>query len=229
MNIISDATCGLNCWLAEEPICKCFCGGLNHGVMLKLNAKQPKRMAKLDGVMYELVGISAYTTHKDYAKMNIKADKINHLPENEYITHDNFYNVDRIKYLESSDKNAPMRVKKATKTQIANWDEIKNISKSIHVYLLWQKIGYITENNKAIVDAILNNDEIKYYTELQKMLINKHGDKGIVEYQERLKHDLESFDWYINFNKKNKYPEFEGIDKNTYDWILKQNEYTIKQ
>lgn len=225
--ILSGATCGLNCWLAEEPICRCYCAGANHGLMLKAGAIQPKRMAKLDGIMYELIGISAYKTNAEYKALYTKANKINSLPENEFITHDNFYKTDRINYPEYNSKNAPIRIKKATQSQVNNWSEVKSISelnKTIHVYLLWQKIGYITELNKAIVDAIINNDEIKYYTELKTMLINKHAELGLKKYQERLIKDRDSFKWYINFNKEYNYPEYQGINKEVYEWLLIQTE-----
>ena len=36
---LTEATCGFNCWLAKEHICRCSCGGKNHGIMLKEGQK----------------------------------------------------------------------------------------------------------------------------------------------------------------------------------------------
>lgn len=32
-SILTDATCGEACWTAKEELCKCSCGGHNHGCL----------------------------------------------------------------------------------------------------------------------------------------------------------------------------------------------------
>ena len=130
---VGDATCGLKCWLAEEDICKCYCGGQNHGLMLK--GIMPKRMAKIDGVMYELVDIASYF---NMYKLIEQADVINK-------------QIIRVKtpdytyYYHYTDKNAPMRIKKASKSQ-EQWTEIKTLIDNAdcvgnrYIYCLWKKI-----------------------------------------------------------------------------------------
>ena len=55
--ILTGSTCGDNCWHAREEICRCSCGGANHGCLLADGAEQPVRTAKIDGGRYQLAGI----------------------------------------------------------------------------------------------------------------------------------------------------------------------------
>ena len=57
----TNATCGEACWHAREDICRCSCGGRNHGCMRTENGIKPNRTAKIDGHMYELQGIGEGT------------------------------------------------------------------------------------------------------------------------------------------------------------------------
>lgn len=54
----SDRTCGESCWSAKEEICRCECGGKNHGITLR--GGSGKRAAKINGVRYELVSVGQY-------------------------------------------------------------------------------------------------------------------------------------------------------------------------
>ena len=53
---ITGHTCGFNCWMAEEDVCHCSCGGANHGIM-RQGGSQPQRTAKIGGQFYELVAV----------------------------------------------------------------------------------------------------------------------------------------------------------------------------
>lgn len=57
ISILTEATCGEACWSAREDICRCSCGGKNHGCLRDENGVQPVRTAKIDGYMYELQGV----------------------------------------------------------------------------------------------------------------------------------------------------------------------------
>lgn len=48
----SDMTCGENCWKAKEDVCKCECGGKNHGIQLR--GGNGIRACKINGYRYEL-------------------------------------------------------------------------------------------------------------------------------------------------------------------------------
>lgn len=56
----SGHTCGDHCWHAKELVCRCSCGGVNHGILLTKDGKQPQRTRKIDGKFYELVSIVAH-------------------------------------------------------------------------------------------------------------------------------------------------------------------------
>ena len=53
----SDITCGEPCWHAKDSVCRCSCGGKNHGCLLVAGAPAPLRTAKIDGARYELVRV----------------------------------------------------------------------------------------------------------------------------------------------------------------------------
>ena len=55
--VITGTTCGLNCWHAVEDICRCSCGGANHGCLRGSDGVQPTRTCKMQGVMRELAGV----------------------------------------------------------------------------------------------------------------------------------------------------------------------------
>lgn len=56
MAVLTGSTCGFPCWQADEDVCRCSCGGANHGI-LRAGGCQPQRTAKIDGQFYELVGV----------------------------------------------------------------------------------------------------------------------------------------------------------------------------
>ena len=47
-------TCNLACWMAREDVCRCMCGGENHGIMRDGVGEQPGRYCQRKGVQYEL-------------------------------------------------------------------------------------------------------------------------------------------------------------------------------
>jgi hypothetical protein len=56
MGHITGSTCGDACWHAREEICRCSCGGANHGI-LNRGGECPRRTARIDGLMFELVAV----------------------------------------------------------------------------------------------------------------------------------------------------------------------------
>jgi hypothetical protein len=55
--ILTAATCGDGCWHAREEICRCSCGGANHGILTRADGKQPNRTRKVKGELFELVAV----------------------------------------------------------------------------------------------------------------------------------------------------------------------------
>ena len=51
---MSGHTCGIACWTAQDDICHCSCGGVNHGCLRTADGTQPVRSRKHQGVFYEL-------------------------------------------------------------------------------------------------------------------------------------------------------------------------------
>lgn len=69
--ISTGSTCGDMCWHAREDICRCSCGGVNHGILL-VGGSRPQRTAKIDGQFYELVAIVSYDGCECYAQFDQK-------------------------------------------------------------------------------------------------------------------------------------------------------------
>lgn len=54
---LTETTCGESCWHAKEEICRCSCGGKNHGILKTENGEQPIRQSKIDGKRYQLLAV----------------------------------------------------------------------------------------------------------------------------------------------------------------------------
>lgn len=59
ITILTGHTCGPACWEAREDLCRCECGGKNHGILRSANGVRPCRRMKEDGHSYTLIGVSA--------------------------------------------------------------------------------------------------------------------------------------------------------------------------
>lgn len=136
LSILTGTTCGLPCWYAHEKVCRCSCGGKNHGVLLDPKAEQPNRMAKIDGFMYELHTVGRYTEvnrignaiSKRLGWRSIggsKAMPMTTASGKPY--HEGHY---------PHEKGAAIRVKTPTKNQY-DWPELKIDPTNLHPYILW--------------------------------------------------------------------------------------------
>lgn len=52
---LTEATCSVACWQAREDVCRCSCGGSNHGIHLR--GGEATRTCRVNGVLYELVAV----------------------------------------------------------------------------------------------------------------------------------------------------------------------------
>lgn len=68
--VITNITCGENCWEAREVDCCCSCGGRNHGI-LKRGGEQPARTKKAGGKVYTLVSVGTRMELFDKANLII--------------------------------------------------------------------------------------------------------------------------------------------------------------
>lgn len=57
--VLTGSTCGQACWEAREDICRCSCGGKNHGT-LKHGGDRPERTCKIHGRFYRLGAIGSW-------------------------------------------------------------------------------------------------------------------------------------------------------------------------
>lgn len=138
--ILTSTTCGMTCWTAKEPICRCSCGGANHGAMLNDDGSPPpKRTCQMKRTVYELVGIDP-----SYAKLYPVCKRYNSavgwqsLSEGvtrslggefkPYVFH--------TPWTDTSD-HAPARIKRASEDQVNRWDELAPYRQGRRPYLLW--------------------------------------------------------------------------------------------
>src|ERR1039458_5266697 len=105
---LSEATCGEPCWEAREDVCRCSCGGKNHGCMRTADGIRPTRTAKIDGYRYELKAVGGREIYGPAKKIN---------DQHTYTIGNSAY---RYHYRET-DTGAFARVKSATKQQFAAW------------------------------------------------------------------------------------------------------------
>jgi hypothetical protein len=149
---LSEATCGEACWEAREDVCRCSCGGKNHGCMRTADGVRPTRNAKIDGVRYELkaTGPSLYADAEAINKAN-GPYRTEEIKQDGKVVHTYSY------WWHETDKGAPARLKPATKEQLAKWPELKAYREELErlrnsgecaavymrawPYLLWVRVG----------------------------------------------------------------------------------------
>ena len=115
--ILSDITCGEACWCAKEDICRCSCGGKNHGILRTENGTQPVRTAKIDGYRYELLAVG------DRSELWPEVERLlKELPvkSRQKATETLTYTY----HWTETDKGSPIRMKYATPIQVEHWIEL---------------------------------------------------------------------------------------------------------
>ena len=109
--VLTEATCGEACWHAREEICRCSCGGKNHGCLKTADGERPVRTAKIQGIRFELLGVGdQWELHQQAVELN-KAGGVT------------FYYADSS--TNSWDADIPAKLRKATKAQLTGWPELK--------------------------------------------------------------------------------------------------------
>lgn len=107
VSFLTGSTCGDNCWHAREEVCRCSCGGANHGCLLAAGAEQPARTARIDGELMQLAAVG------HYSEMCSQADQI----------HWRARKVEAVGWRPKMPRY-PAHCKAATSAQIAKWPEL---------------------------------------------------------------------------------------------------------
>lgn len=130
MGILTGSTCGFACWEAREDVCRCSCGGANHGI-LKRGGDMPKRTSKIDGYFYVLDSIGG--------EWYDRAQEVNRgvgYKSVSRVSDDLTYHY----HWSETDKGAPARAKPATESQM-KWQEVQPFIDPEHTwqkpYLVW--------------------------------------------------------------------------------------------
>ena len=131
--ILTETTCGAACWHAREEVCRCSCGGKNHGVLNQPGAEQPARTCKIDGCRYELVAVGK-EMHDEASRLLAACP-----PRGTHGTYTYSWR--------ETERGSPYRVKPATVMQCEKWAELsayKGLGKyefyRAYPKLLWKRI-----------------------------------------------------------------------------------------
>ena len=124
MTGLSGQTCGEACWHAREDICRCSCGGANHGCLRDGDGERPVRTCRMDGYRRELVAVGTYVECDDIARPSNKAAGVSFLyaPTSSQTYH----------------RGIPARMRMATKGQVERWPELAAYrGQQVRPYLVW--------------------------------------------------------------------------------------------
>lgn len=127
-----QGTCNEACWLAKEPVCRCQCGGVNHGIMLEMDPEtgetkeQPGRYKQQLGVRYQLDSV-----HTTWSEANAQAHQLSR------------------EYNERWDLNwwVKSAFHESAKGGQLKWPEVKGLVEfwdrlgaQYHIYLVWVRL-----------------------------------------------------------------------------------------
>jgi len=123
-SFLTGSTCGDACWHAKEEVCRCSCGGKNHGILLKGDNQQPLRTRKIDGQFYELVAIIPYPGKDQCFMDSIKKERA----EINNVLDDRFPGISQCAYgAWRREKYMPVLSRKVTDAQ-ATWTECEALN-----------------------------------------------------------------------------------------------------
>ena len=134
--VLTGHTCGEACWHAREEVCRCSCGGANHGILVQGGAR-PARTCRIKGHRYELVTVGQRRElWSEYASLMRAA------PPRIIAGHSFAWTE-----YAGSDAGAPYILKAASKDQCNKWGELSHfagLSAQEHYHqspaLLWRKV-----------------------------------------------------------------------------------------
>ena len=106
--ILTDATCGEACWEAREDLCRCSCGGKNHGCLRGVEGVRPVRHCKLQGYRYALHA-TGHDVHREAYAINLPAG---HTYVYAAESHDLMF------------AGLPAKIRQASDAQLETWPEL---------------------------------------------------------------------------------------------------------
>lgn len=137
---LSEITCGEACWCAKEDICKCSCGGKNHGILRTPDGVQPVRTSKIDGYRYELLATGERAQLYPEINALMKALPVKGVDK---VTDTLTYTY----HWQYTDRGSPIRIKYATPQQVEHWQELSQFRNLEHnefirknITLVWKRI-----------------------------------------------------------------------------------------
>lgn len=68
VGLLTEHTCGEACWHAREAVCRCSCGGKNHGILNTPGGERPVRSARIQGHVYNLAAVGTYNDLAEQAE-----------------------------------------------------------------------------------------------------------------------------------------------------------------
>ena len=162
--VLTGHTCGDHCWHARELVCRCSCGGANHGIMLR-GGTRPQRTRKIGGNFYELVSIVATDEGQTGCQANamVKAEL-----ELKRVTNERFPGLTWMGYGSwRPEAHKPVLDMAITESQ-ANWEEVKAVPNAVR--LIWARpVGtkYLTldQSNKIAYTTFEPNEPSKEVVE----------------------------------------------------------------
>lgn len=168
--IVTSQTCGEACWHAREDVCRCSCGGRNHGCLTHGDGKRPERTSKIGGHLYKLLAVGRRNDICAQAsEINRQAgyravDKA-HLVVDSHGVYE--WTAEQVQQWRSEGKEvwfaqykytwastedgAPARLKSATASQ-RKWQELAGWKDAPDVYLLWQRVNMPERPTEPVVD-----------------------------------------------------------------------------
>ena len=140
LSILTGHTCGEACWHAKEEVCRCSCGGLNHGI-LNDGSIRPERTSKKNGDLYILAGVAP--SYRDGAKLLREVLDVN------------FTGLDWCAYGNYRDAPTMPVLNGKASVSAMKWPEVQAVESTEYggaKYLIWRRPAgskYITQSSKA--------------------------------------------------------------------------------
>ena len=112
--LVTGSTCGDNCWSAREEICRCSCGGANHGcVEVDSDGTRPQRTCRIQRHVYRLIATGTYSHLEGLLRRVFQ-----HCRDNDIATHS--YSHSDYRYVSET-----VAIRKAgTRQQVESWPEL---------------------------------------------------------------------------------------------------------
>jgi len=146
--MITEQTCGDACWHAKEDICRCSCGGRNHGILRTADGERPERTRKIKGAMYQLIAVSpapevCECAHDAYEPIdNLHRTIENRAIERKVCTFGDIYYAQGYRM-----EHLPVFTKTASDGEIERWPELaiwRNSGKWFKPLTLWLRVDFIS-------------------------------------------------------------------------------------